>query len=120
MPIWSRSRTALRYWPAETFGSAAGLFASVASGVFVSTLSLAALFSLLNTDESLPLRGYSYNKKLSRFGFLEGEPRPSGFEAVLYFRESRSFRLSFRLSGLFHPVEATRGGADKPNRIVRA
>jgi len=105
MPIWSRSRTALRYWPAETFGSAAGLFASAPSGVSVSTLTLAALFSLLNTDESLPLRGYSYNKKLSRFGFLEGEPRPSFFEAVLYFRESRKYRFG----GRFHPVETTRG-----------
>src|SRR5690242_10443012 len=48
MPICRRSRTALRYCPGGTLGSAGTGFESAPCGSSDSDLSLAALFSLLN------------------------------------------------------------------------
>ena len=58
---------------------------------------ISARFALLDPQHQTPCRLFN--------GFLEGEPRPSFFEAVLYFRESRKYRLG----GRFHAVETTRG-----------
>ena len=86
MPICSRSRTALRYWPGGDLTSAGTVFEDGLSGLSVSGLILAGLFSLLNTGtESTP--DFPFLQQKAAFFRLCGAAtaRPSQLEIVLDF-----------------------------------